>query len=99
MTYAQKYLELIRNHLNARGERDSDNHIAKTLGVTRQCIYNWKTGKNGVGIIDGYRIALFLDLDPLEVVSDLHKDEFKSPELRQFFSLVSDAKKKADQAA
>jgi hypothetical protein len=99
MTYAQKYLDMVRSALRARGERDSDNHVAKTLDISRTAVYNWKNEITGIGIIDGYRIALFLDLDPLDVVSDLHKDEFKSPELRQFFSLVSDAKKKAEKAA
>lgn len=92
MNYAQKYVELVRNKLEASNDRTSDYRISQVLGVSQTTVYNWKQGRNGIGIIDGYRIAQFLEEDALTVVSELHLDPFKEPEIQDFFGLVLDQK-------
>jgi len=84
MNNAQRYLEKIREELRARGMRDSDHQVAKSLDVSRASIHRWKNGTGGVGIIDSYKIALFLNLNTLEVVGELYQDEFKSDEEKAF---------------
>ena len=98
MNNAQRYIELCKEELRRRNERDSDNNLAKWLGVKRGTIYNWKTGRNGIGIIDGYRIAKFLKTDSLTVVKELHDDDFKEPELRDFFTDALESKNSNDAA-
>lgn len=86
MNNTQKYLELCKKELRRRGERDSDNNLAKWLNVSRGAVHHWKTGRNGIDILTGYRIAKFLQIDSLVVVKELHDDGFKEPELREFFT-------------
>ncbi|WP_067986286.1 hypothetical protein [Neptuniibacter pectenicola] len=86
MNNTQRYVELCREELKRRGERDSDNNLANWLNVSRSAIGHWKTGRNGIGIIEGYRIAKFLKIDSLKVVKELHEDGFKEPELAEFFT-------------
>lgn len=92
MNNAQKYVELVRDKLEASNDRTSDYRISQVLGVSQTAVYSWKKGRNGIGIIDGYRIAQFLELDALTVVSELHLDPFKEPEVQDFFGLVLDQK-------
>lgn len=99
MTNAQIYLEKVRSFLKARDHRDSDYYIAQTLAVSKSSVSKWKSGTGGIDIREGYRIALLLGEDPLSVVYELHRDEFKDPETREFFKVVLDNQKDSEDAA
>ncbi|MFY0678415.1 MAG: hypothetical protein JXR18_14150 [Neptuniibacter sp.] len=98
MNNTQKYLELCREELRRRGERDSDNNLAKWLNISRGAIQHWKNGRNGMDILTGYRVAKFLKLDSLTVVKELHDDGFKEPELIEFFTEALESKGNSDAA-
>lgn len=85
MNNAQKYLELVRNELKARGESDSDYNVSKWLNVSRVAVGHWKTGRNGIDFLTGHRIAKLLRKDSSEVIIKLLDDGFQEPELREFF--------------
>lgn len=85
MNNAQRYLQMVKDELIARGERPTNYRVAKTLLISDTTVSNWENGRNGIGIIDGYRIAKFLNLDALTVVKELHDDPFKEEEMRSFF--------------
>lgn len=99
MNNTQRYLEKVRAFLKARDDRDSDYYIAQQLGVARGAIYNWKTGRSGIDIRDGYRIAILLGEDTLKVVSELHQDDFKTAETREVFKQALDLIKDSESAA
>ncbi len=99
MNNAQKYIEKVRTFLKARDDRDSDYYIAQKLGVTRGAIYNWKTGRSGIDIREGYKVAILLGEDTLKVVSELQQDEFKNPETREVFKQALDLIKDSESAA
>lgn len=98
MNNTQKYISLCREELKARGERDSDNNLAKWLNVSRGAIGHWKNGRNGIDILTGYRIAKFLKKDPLLVVKELHDDGFKEDELKDFFTEALESRSNNDAA-
>lgn len=98
MNNAQRYVELCKEELRRRGERDSDNHLSEILNVSRVAVGLWKNGKNGIDILTGYRIAKFLKMDSLKVVKELHDDGFKEPELREFFTEALESKSNSDAA-
>ncbi|WP_261840880.1 helix-turn-helix domain-containing protein [Aliamphritea ceti] len=99
MNNTQKYIEKVRTFLKARDNKGSDLHLAKVMNVSRSAIYQWKTGRSGVDIREGYKIALLLEKDPLTVVGELFQDEFKNPETREFFQVVLDNQNHSDSAA
>jgi len=75
---SSEYLDLVRATLHL----PSDYALQKPLGVTKQQLSNYRTGRDSLSDAMVLRIAEICQLDPLNVLLDMHIERAKSPEIR-----------------
>ncbi len=81
MNIQEKYL----NKIAKLTETGSDYAAAKILGITRQRISNYRTGRNSFDNEIAFKIAVMLDMNPSEVIAELNFDKAKTPEKKKFW--------------
>ena len=83
MKVQEKYLDRIAELT----ETGSDYAAAKLLGITRQRISNYRTGRNHFDNEMAFKIAIMLDMNPAELIAELNAERAKTPEKKKFWRL------------
>jgi predicted transcriptional regulator len=77
-----KYLKLFQ----AANGGASYYRVAQLLEVSRQAVYDWRDDKNGMSEETGMMLADRLNLDVVEVVTELNADRANTRESRSYYS-------------
>ncbi|MDH4275041.1 MAG: hypothetical protein OEW08_08385 [Gammaproteobacteria bacterium] len=83
-------LEFISD-LKAKTGLDSDYAISKELGVTRNAISLYRTGKAFMGDETAMKVAKILDIDPGYVVACVHAEREKIPAVKAMWKHTAQA--------
>mgnify|MGYP000335798279 CR=1 FL=1 len=67
-----------------REEITSDSALARFLGVTRQAIYQYKTGQN-MSVLVALKVARILNIEPIEPVAATLHAQAATEEEREFW--------------
>ncbi|HEB56797.1 MAG TPA: XRE family transcriptional regulator [Gammaproteobacteria bacterium] len=81
MNAQEKYL----NRIAKLTETGSDYAAAKLLGITRQRISNYRTGRNHFDNEMAFKIAVMLDMNPSELIAELSAERARTPEKKKFW--------------
>ena len=73
-----EYLDLIREKLHL----PSDYALQKPLGVTKQLISKYRTGRESLSDAMVLRVAEICQIDPIKVLLDMHIERARTPEIR-----------------
>lgn len=88
------YLELLRSHYG----NCSDYRIAQILGVSKQAVSRWSQGKGTIGDEPAAILADLLDLDGVEVLTNLYLERSSSRVTRNYFEEILERAKSAQGA-
>lgn len=81
MKTQEKYLDMVGNLT----ETGSDYAIAKLLGISRQRISNYRTGRNTFDDEMCTRIGLSLGKNPFEIIAAINAEKAKTSEKKKFW--------------
>ena len=89
MNFTQELL----TELKAAKGLPSDNQLSKYLGVTKQAVSRYQSGKMNLGQETAYKVANGLGKDPIQVVAKLELEGAKSNEARHIWTRILDMSK------
>lgn len=78
---AAEYIDAAKARLNV----SSDYAIAKVIGVPKQRIGDWRTGKRPVPALIAVKLAIILERDPAAVIAELELEREKDPKAQAFW--------------
>lgn len=80
-----EYLDAIRR----RYKLTSDYQVHRLLGVSKQSITHYRHGKSYPADEVAARIAMLLDLDPLQVLADVHAERAQTESARAMWRMIA----------
>lgn len=80
-----EYLDAIRR----RYKLTSDYQAHKLLGVTKQSITHYRNGKTQFADEVAARVAMLLNLDPLQVLADMHAERAQTDAQRAIWRMIA----------
>lgn len=83
-TTLQYLNEVVEMH---RDEIASDSALSRFLGVTRQAIYQYKTGQN-MSVLVAIKVARILGIHPMETVAATLHAQSATPEEQEFWEMA-----------
>lgn len=86
MKTTAEYLDAIKEKLDL----PSDYAISKVLGITRESVSGFRTGKSPFGVETAMKVGEILGIDGHKVYSDGQIERAKKPEIRQFWMSISE---------
>ncbi|HZX30764.1 MAG TPA: DUF3693 domain-containing protein [Rhodocyclaceae bacterium] len=78
------------DEISSRSDGISDYAIAKQLGITRQSVSNYRTGKSHFDETTAYKAAKLLDLEPAYVLACSQAERAKTPEIQAVWKSVAE---------